>query len=50
MYGVGGAAAVTGAVLLYLGVRDDKRASETRAMVVPVLSPTHAGASVQIRF
>jgi hypothetical protein len=49
MYGVGAAAAVTGGVLLYLGVRDDRRAA-THAMVVPLVSPTYAGASLQIRF
>jgi hypothetical protein len=48
MYGVGGAAAVAGAVMLYLGVRDDKQAAH--ATLVPVISPTHAGASLQVRF
>jgi hypothetical protein len=51
MYGVGGAAAVVGGVMLYLGVREDNKAASSHAMmVVPVLSPTHAGAAFQIRF
>jgi hypothetical protein len=52
MYGIGGAAVVAGAVMLYLGVRDDKKAAETShaMLVVPVLSPTQAGAAFQVRF
>jgi hypothetical protein len=50
MYGVGGAAAVVGGVMLYLGIRQDKNAASTHAMIVPVISPTQAGASLQLRF
>ncbi|MCU1277006.1 MAG: ligand-gated channel protein [bacterium] len=50
MYGVGAAAVVAGGVMLYLGVREDKKASTHAMLVVPVLSPTQAGAAFQIRF
>jgi hypothetical protein len=49
MFGVAGAAAVAGGVLLALGIRDD-RVRENRVSVVPFLSPTVAGASVGVRF
>ena len=49
MFGVAGAAAVAGGVLLTLGIRAG-RARETRVSLIPILSPTVAGASVDVRF
>lgn len=49
MFGVAGAAAVAGGVLLTLGIRNS-RARENRVSLVPILSPTVAGARVGVRF
>jgi len=50
LYGVGGAAAVAGAVFVYLGYREAKRGESPRALVIPIVGPQHAGVSAVIRF
>lgn len=49
MFGVAGAAAVAGAVLLGLGVRDG-RAHETKVSLLPVVTPSLVGAVAGLRF
>jgi tetratricopeptide (TPR) repeat protein len=48
MYGVGGAILVAGAVVTALGFVDAKKASH--AMIIPAVSPTQAGVTVQLSF
>ena len=49
MFGVAGAAAVAGSVLLALGIRDS-RAHESRISLSPTFSPTSVGAAASVRF
>lgn len=49
MFGVGGAAVVTGGVLLVLGLREGK-VHESKVSFVPMLSPTSMGAAASVRF
>lgn len=49
MFGVGGAAVVTGGVLLVLGVREGKL-GESKVSLAPMLSPTSIGATGTLRF
>ena len=50
MYGVGGAAAVTGIVLVVLGYTKAGKGKVDQAMVVPTIGRDHAGASLTYRF
>lgn len=49
MFGVAGAAAVAGAVLVVLGTRD-RRAHESKVSLLPAVSPGAAGAIATVRF
>ena len=50
MYGVAGAAAVSGAVLLYLGIRESRAGSRGSVAVAPMLAPGLQGATLVIHF
>ena len=48
--GVGAAAAVAGGVVLFLGLRDAKRAAQSHALVVPAVGPGHVGVNLKVSF
>jgi hypothetical protein len=50
LFRIGGAAASAGAVLVYLGYRDAKKAASPAAMLVPDIGPQRAGAQAVIQF
>jgi hypothetical protein len=50
LLGVGGAAAVAGAVLVTFGIREAKLAASNHVALVPAISPTFQGAALSVAF